>query len=86
MTVPSDKNVSAKEFDKLSKYKDLQIEVERMWKLKTTVVPVVIGALGIINKNVESHIEKLPGTCSLAEMQKIVLNGTAHTLRKALSL
>ena len=87
MTVPTDKNVSAKEFDKLSKYKDLQIEIERMWHLKTSIVPVVIGVNGLVNKkNVCSHIKKLPGKPSLRELQKIVLNSAVHLLRKALSI
>ena len=32
MSVPSDCNISAKEFEKLSKYKDLEIESAKMWK------------------------------------------------------
>ena len=44
MSVPSDTNVSLKIFEKLSKYADLEIEVTKMWHLKTTVLPVVIGA------------------------------------------
>ena len=47
MSVPSDTNVSLKIFEKISKYKDLEIEVTKMWHLKTTTLPVVIGALGI---------------------------------------
>ena len=35
VAVPSDENISLKEFQKLSKYKDLEIEVTKMWKLKT---------------------------------------------------
>ena len=35
MSVPSDRNVAAKTFEKLSKYKDLEIEVEKMWHFKT---------------------------------------------------
>ena len=35
MTVPSKRNVSAKEVEKLSKYKDLEIEITRMWGMKT---------------------------------------------------
>ena len=36
MSVPSDSNISAKEFEKLRKYKDLEIEIEiaKMWKMK----------------------------------------------------
>ena len=30
-TFPLDLNISTKEFEKLTKYKDLQIEVERVW-------------------------------------------------------
>ena len=35
MTVPSDRNVSIKEVKKYSKYKDLEIEISKMWKMKT---------------------------------------------------
>jgi len=34
MTVPCDKNVSSKEIEKKSKYKNLEIEIQRMWKRK----------------------------------------------------
>ena len=34
VAVPSDKNISLKEFQMLSKYKDLEIEVTKMWKLR----------------------------------------------------
>ena len=48
MTVPLDTNSSIKTTEKLTKYQDLEIEVERMWGLKTATVPVVMGALGTI--------------------------------------
>ena len=54
VAVPSDQNNSLKAFQKLSKYKYLEIEVTKMWKLKTNIIPVVIGALGIIK--MESQI------------------------------
>ena len=38
MTVPCDKNVSIKEMEKKSKYQDLEIEIQRMWKMKTKVI------------------------------------------------
>ena len=48
--LPTDRNISVNEFDKLSKYRDLQTEIERMWHLKTIVIPVVVGALGMVKK------------------------------------
>ena len=50
VAVPADKNISLKEFQKLSKYKNLEIEVTKMWKLKTKTIPVVIEALGMVKK------------------------------------
>ena len=79
-------NISAKEFEKLSKYKDLQIEVERMWWLKTSITSIVAGALGLAKKGTAKHLEKIPGKQNLAEIQKVVLTSTAHILRKVLSI
>ena len=50
IAVPSERNSSAKFTKKLSKYKDLEIEINRMWDMKTEAVPVVVGALGLIKK------------------------------------
>ena len=84
VAVPEDKNISLKEFQKLSKYKDLEIEVTKMWKLKTKTIPVVTGALGMIKKGKKNFIDQIPGKPSVQEMQKIVLTSTAHILRKVL--
>ena len=39
-----------KEAEKILKYKDLTIEIQRMWKVKKRVIPVIIGATGTISK------------------------------------
>ena len=86
MSIPTDQNVPAKELDKLSKYKDLEKEIQRMWKLRTNTVPVIVGALGMIKKGCQKHFDTIPGEPQLQEIQKIVLTSTAHILRKALSI
>ena len=70
MKILADKNVSVVEFEKLSKFKDLEIQVEKLWHMKTVTIPVVIGGLSMIKKGTEKHLEKIPGSPNLAEMQK----------------
>ena len=49
-----------------------------MWELKTTAVPVVMGALGTIRKDMENYTNKIPGNINIQELQKINLLSTAH--------
>ena len=86
MSIPTDQNIPAKEFDNLSKYKDLEIKIQRMWKLRTSTVPVIVGALGMVKKGCQKHLDTIPGEPQLQEIQKIVLTSTTHILRKALSI
>ena len=86
MTVSLDTNTSVKATQKFTKYKDLEMEVERMWGLKTTTVPVVMGALGTIKKYMGNCSYKIRGNINIHELQKITLLSTAHLLRWVLSI
>jgi hypothetical protein len=68
MALPDDSNDNTKETEKLSKYKDLEIEVSRMWKVRTEIVPVVTGALGTIEKGLDQNFQLLPGHPSATEL------------------
>jgi len=48
VAISGDRNVIKKETEKILKYKDLTIEIQRMWNIKTKVIPVIIGATGTI--------------------------------------
>ena len=84
MSVPSDNNVYAKEFEKLSKKRIWKLKLLRCGKWKQK--PVIVGALSMIKKGTQKYVSEIPGNLSLAEIQKIVLSSTAHILRKTLSL
>ena len=45
--------------------------------MKATTIPVVIGALGQIKKELEKYIEQIPGNIKTHEQQKITLLGTS---------
>jgi hypothetical protein len=49
--IPGDRNVIQKEAEKILKYKDLTIEIQRMCNVKTRMIPVIIGANGTISKS-----------------------------------
>ena len=79
-------SAAIKEVEKLSKYKDLEIEVTKMWEMKTSTVPIVVGALGLIKKGLEKYAKQIPGQIQIVELQKIALLGSAHILRRTLSI
>jgi hypothetical protein len=50
VAIPADRNVVQKEADNKLKYTSLCIEIQRMWNLKCTIIPVIIGATGIVRE------------------------------------
>ena len=82
MTVPSDRNIALKEIEKKSKYKDLELEIQRMWHMKTIVIPVVVGALGTVKKGMIENIAKVSKRANATEIQKICMLGSARILRQ----
>jgi hypothetical protein len=50
------------------KYKDLIIEIQRMWNVKTRVIPVIIGAIGTISKSFGKHVSEIPGHRDVKEL------------------
>jgi hypothetical protein len=81
---PADRNVIQIEAEKILKYKDLTIEIQRMWNVKTRVIPVITGATGTISKSLRKYVSTIPGNHEVKELQKTAILGTAHILRKLL--
>ena len=84
MAIPADRNVVHKEAEKELKYKSLCIEMQRMWNLKSTILPVIIGATGIVTRSVRKNLETVPGKLSIHSLQKTAILGTSHIIRKVL--
>jgi hypothetical protein len=70
VAIPGDRNVMKKEAEKIIKYKDLIIEIQRMWNVKTKVTPVIIGATGTISKSFRKYLSSIPGKHDIKKLQK----------------
>jgi ribosomal protein S19 len=57
VAITSDKNVIQKEAEEKLKYKNLSIEVQRMWSMKCFVIPVIIGATLIVSNSLKKYLE-----------------------------
>jgi len=84
VAISGERNVIKKEAGNILKYKDLTIEIQCMWNVKTKVIPVIIGATGTISKSFRKYVSNIPGKHDVKEQQKTPILGTAHILRKVL--
>jgi len=85
VAISGDRNVIKKEAPKILKHKDLTIEIQHMWNVKTKVTPVIIGMTGTISKSFRTYVSNIPGNHKVKELQKTAILGTAHILRKVLT-
>jgi hypothetical protein len=55
-----------------------------MWNLKCTIIPVIIGATGIVTKSFRKTLKAIPGKHSIDSLQKTAILETSHLIRKVL--
>ena len=84
VAISGDKNVIKKEAEKIVKYKDLTIDIQCMWNVKTKVIPVIIEVTGTISKSFGKYVSYIQGNHEVKELKKTAILGTAHILRKVL--
>jgi len=75
--------VIKKEAEMILKYKDLTIEIQHMWNVKTRVIPVIIGATGTISKSFRKYVSDIPGNHDIKELQKTAIGHCTHTSESA---
>jgi hypothetical protein len=85
VTISGEKNMIKKEEEKFLKYKNLTIEIQRMWNVKTKVIPVLVRETGAISKSFRKYVSNITGNHEVKELQKTAILDTAHILRKVLT-
>jgi hypothetical protein len=48
------------------------------------IIPVIVGATGVVTRSVRKNLEAVPGKHSIDSLHKTAILGTAHIIRKAL--
>ena len=76
--------MNLKESEKKYKYLDLARELKKLWNMKVTIVPIVIGALGTLTKGLLNGLEDLEVGGRVETIQTTALLGTARILKRVL--
>ena len=61
MAIPNDYNIKKKATEEIREYVDLQTEYQRMWNKKVEVIPIITGATGVVEKNIQKQQQQITG-------------------------
>jgi len=84
VAIPTDRNVMQKEAERKLKYKSLGIEIQQIWNLKCMIIPVIIGATGIVTRSLRKYLEDTPGKHLIDSLQKTAILRTSPIIQKVL--
>ena len=78
--VPADHRIKLKEYEKKDKYLNLARELKKLWNMKVTIIPIVIGAFGTSTKGLLKGLEDLEVGERVETIQTTTLVKTARIL------
>ena len=71
--------------EKKNKYQDLKHDLRDTWDLEEIeIIPVIVGATGLVKKNLQEHLRNIPGQPQLPEIQLSAIKGTVSIIKRAL--
>ena len=82
--VLSDHRIKLKESEKKDKYLDLARELKKLWNMKVTIIPIMIGAFGTVTTGLLKGLDDLEVGGRVETIQTTVLLRTARILRRVL--
>ena len=84
--VPADHRIKLKVWEKRDKYLDLARELKKLWNMKVTIIPNVIGAFGTVTIGLLKGMEDFEVSGRMKTIQTTALLKTANILRRVLEL
>ena len=80
----ADHIVKLKECEKRDKYFDLSGELKKLWNMKGTSIPIIIGTLGTVTKGLLQGLEDLEIRGRVETIQTTALLRSVRILRRVL--
>ena len=84
--VPVHHRIKLKECEKKDKYLDLARELKKLWNMKVTITPIVIGAFGTVTKGLLKGLEDLEVGGQVETIQNTALLRLARILRRVIEI
>ena len=84
IAVQADHRVKLKKSEKKDKYFDLAEELKKLWSMKVTIIPIVIGALSTATKELIKGLEDLEIRGRVVTIQTTIFLRWTRILRRVL--
>ena len=82
VSVPMDRNIVNKSSKKLTNYRDIDLEIQKCWTLKTVkMLHIILGVLGTMCFGLQDYLSLISPRLKFPVVRKTVLLGTARNLR-----
>ena len=65
--VPGHSRIEEKEKEKIEKYEDLRRELQEIWNVRVTIIPLVVGFLGAIPKQFGKRLKEIGVTAEIGQ-------------------
>lgn len=84
-SVPNNFGINRAEREKVTKYQFLKVVLKEEWNLKQIdIIPVNIGATGLMKDSREKCLSSIPGNPNKYEVQTAAIRGTVSILKRVL--
>jgi hypothetical protein len=84
--ISEDRKATKKKAEKILEYKDLTIEIQYIRNVRINSIPLIIGEIRKISKSYRKYLSNIKCKHEIKELEKTVILGTEHMLRKVLML